>query len=194
MADTRGGSTLLKTEDWLAVWLGFLIIVLVLAGVRPDMPKFRWATDGGFAATVADQKPAVDKLAKDAEAKGEKDLAAARHLKSAMAPRSATGSAAKKLGEAAKAKDAGLKRGRPREGGGCRRLSRQGVSGENLWKAIVLGISWSCRPSASPPGREHKYVVDFPVVYVLAWLSQIARQPSVNYWGWRSSSRCSSAS
>src|SRR3972149_10744444 len=77
MADTRGGSTLLKPEDWLAVWLGFLIIVLVLGGVRPDMPKFRWATDGGFAATVADQKPAVDKLAKDAEAKGEKDLAGA---------------------------------------------------------------------------------------------------------------------
>ncbi len=24
-----------KTEDWLAVWLGFLIIVLVLIGARP---------------------------------------------------------------------------------------------------------------------------------------------------------------
>ena len=114
MADTRGGSTLLKTEDWLAVWLGFLIIVLVLAGVRPDMPKFRWATDGGFAATVAEQKPAVDKLAKDAEAKGEKDLAgAAAALAAAVGAgdRAAIGSAAKKLGEAAgKAQDAGLKK------------------------------------------------------------------------------------
>src|SRR3990172_6550617 len=100
MADTRGGATLLKTEDWLAGWLGVLIIVPVPAGVRPDMPKFRWATDGGFAATAADQKPAVDKLAKDAEAKGEKDLAgAAAALAAAVGAgdRGAIGSAAKKL-------------------------------------------------------------------------------------------------
>ena len=46
------GSSLLKTEDWLAVWLGFLILILVLAGVRPQLPSFRWATDSGFAASV----------------------------------------------------------------------------------------------------------------------------------------------
>lgn len=45
MADNKSGSTLLRTEDWLAVWLGFLIIVLVLVGLRPELPKFRWATD-----------------------------------------------------------------------------------------------------------------------------------------------------
>ncbi|MEK7713982.1 MAG: putative sulfate exporter family transporter, partial [candidate division NC10 bacterium] len=68
---------MLKSEDWLAVWLGFLIIVVVLAGVRPQTPSFRWATDSGFAATAAENAPAADKLVKDAEAKGEKDLAAA---------------------------------------------------------------------------------------------------------------------
>ncbi len=57
MADNRGGSGLLKTEDWLAVWLGFLIVVLVLVGLRPSLPTFRWATDSGFAAAVAEQKP-----------------------------------------------------------------------------------------------------------------------------------------
>ena len=41
MPENKSGSTLLRTEDWLAVWLGFLLIVLVLAGVRPDVPKFR---------------------------------------------------------------------------------------------------------------------------------------------------------
>src|SRR3989304_3323237 len=81
MADTRGGSSLLKTEDWLAVWLGFLIIVLVLAGVRPDVPKFRWATDSGVAATAAGQKPAADKVGKEAHAQGAKGRAGAAGLR-----------------------------------------------------------------------------------------------------------------
>lgn len=32
-----------KSEDWLAVWLGFLVIGSVLAGLRPDLPKFSWS-------------------------------------------------------------------------------------------------------------------------------------------------------
>ena len=71
MAETKNGSTLLGSEDWMAVWLGILIIVAVLVGVRPQLPKFSWATDGEFAATVAQNRPAVEKLIKEAEAKGE---------------------------------------------------------------------------------------------------------------------------
>ena len=196
MADeNKSGSALLKSEDWLAVWLGFLILVVVLAGVRPEMPKFRWATDGGFAAVAAENAPAADKLARDAEAKGEKDLAAAATaLKSAIGAgeRAAIGSAAKKLGEAAgKAKDAGLKKrgndlGR-KIGGDAGAYLGKVVSGENLWKAIVLGIGYlvlSAIGIALLGGSVGKYVVGFPVVYVLAWLSQaIAGNSSVNYWG-----------
>jgi uncharacterized membrane protein YadS len=32
-----------KNEDWLAVGLGFLIIILVLLGVRPALPEYKWA-------------------------------------------------------------------------------------------------------------------------------------------------------
>lgn len=35
---------LFKTEDWLAVWLRFLAIVLVLFGVRRQLPTFEWTT------------------------------------------------------------------------------------------------------------------------------------------------------
>lgn len=114
MAENKGGSKLLKTEDWLAVWLGFLIIILVLAGLRPELPRFRWTSDAGFAATVAEKKPAVAKLVKDAEAKGETDtLAAATALGAAIdkGDRAAIGSAARKVADAAKgAKDAGVKK------------------------------------------------------------------------------------
>lgn len=33
-----------RNEDWLAVILGFLIIALVLASLRPELPDFKWAT------------------------------------------------------------------------------------------------------------------------------------------------------
>ena len=194
MAKNRGGSTLLKTEDWLAVWLGFLIIVLVLFGVRPEMPKFRWATDAGFTAAVDEKKPAVDKLIKDAEAKGEKDvLAAATALKAAVdkGDRAAIGGAAKKLGDAAKAaKDAGVKK----IGGDVGRLSGDAgafvgkvFSGENIWKAVVVGLAYlilSAIGIALIGGGVGKYIIGFPVVYALAWLSQvIAGNSTMNYWG-----------
>ena len=32
MAENRNGLTLLRSEDWMAVWLGFVIIAAVLLG------------------------------------------------------------------------------------------------------------------------------------------------------------------
>ena len=34
----------LVSEDWLAVYVGAAFIALVLAGVRPAMPRFAWGT------------------------------------------------------------------------------------------------------------------------------------------------------
>ena len=60
-------------------------------------------------------------------------------------------------------------------------------SAGNLWKAVVLGIGYlvlSAIGIALLGGSVGKYVVGFPVVYVLAWLSQvIAGNSTVNYWG-----------
>src|SRR3989304_2573145 len=202
MAQNKGGSALLKTEDWLAVWLGFLIIILVLVfpGLRPEMPKFRWATDAGFAATVDENRPAVQKLAKDATAKGEADLAAAGLAAAAPAlsaamdkgDRAAIGGAAKKVGDAAKAaKDAGLKKtsadvGRKLSGAGGP-LVGKGFSGENIWNSIKLGIAFwilSTIGIVLMGASVGKYIIGFPIVYALAWLSQfIAGNSTLNYWG-----------
>jgi hypothetical protein len=94
---------LLRSEDWLAVWLGFLFIGLVLVGVRPQLPTFKWATAGEFNTTVIESKPAVEKFIKDAEAKGEPNLLpAATALRAALdaGDRLAIEKAAKKFGEA----------------------------------------------------------------------------------------------
>lgn len=196
MPDNRGGSTLLKTEDWLAVWLGFLIIILILVfpGLRPDMPKFRWATDAGFAASVDDQRPAVEKLIKDAQAKGEADLVAAATALSAAidkGDRAAIGAGAKKVADAAKkAQDAGLKK----RGADVGKLSGDAgafvgnvFSGQNLWVSVKLGIGFLILSGIGillMGGNIAKYIVGFPIVYILAWLSQlIAGNSTVNYWG-----------
>jgi uncharacterized membrane protein YadS len=195
MPDKNGGSTLLRTEDWLAVWLGFLILILVLVGVRPDLPKFRWATDSGFAATVDEQKPALEKLMKDAEGKGETDLlGAATGLKAAIdkGDRAAIGAAAKKLDAAAKAaKDPGVKK---LAGDISKRISGDAgavvgnvFSGANIWKAVVLGVAFlilSAIGIALMGGSLGKFVIGFPIVYALGWLSQvIAGNSTINYWG-----------
>ena len=194
MAQNKGGSALFKTEDWLAVWLGFLIIVLVIFGVRPEMPKFRWATDAGFAAAVEEKRPAVEQLVKDAEAKGEKDVAAAAAaLKAAVdkGDRAAIGGAAKQVGDAAKkAQDAGVKKVGADVGklsGTAGALVGKVFSGQNIWNSIKLGIAFwilSTIGIVLLGGNVGMYVVGFPVVYALAWLSQfIAGNSTIKYWG-----------
>ena len=47
---TSRRSSLLSSEDWVACWLGFALIVLALAGLRPTLPSFSW--DGSSIGTV----------------------------------------------------------------------------------------------------------------------------------------------
>src|SRR3989304_8167131 len=110
MPEKKRGLSILKNEDWMAVWLGFLIIALVLLGVQVRMPTFKWTTDAEFKTLITTTTPAVDGLVTSAAEKGEADLAAAATgLKTAMGTgeRKAIGDAAKKLA-AVKPKDAGL--------------------------------------------------------------------------------------
>ncbi|MDI6762625.1 MAG: putative sulfate exporter family transporter [Thermodesulfobacteriota bacterium] len=189
------GKGLLRTEDWLAVWLGFLIIGLVLVGLRPQMPTFKWATDGEFTATVTESKTVVEKFIKEAEVKGDAKLfTAALALKSAMdvGNRGAIQSAAKKLGDTAKTtEDPGLKK----KGGDLSKklneaagaLASKVFSIENILKCIYIGIAFLL-PSAIGislmGGRVVAFVIGFPIVYGLAWFSQfIAGNTTINYWG-----------
>ena len=184
-----------KTEDWLAVWLGFLFIGLVLVGVRPQLPTFKWTTAGEFKTTVIESKPAVEKFIKDVEAKGESNLLpAATTLKAALdaGDRLAIENAAKKFGEGVKkVEDPGLKKkgddlGK-RLSGGAGALASKVFSGENILKSIYIGIAFlilSVVGIALMGGRVGPFLVSFPVVYGLAWISQfIAGNTTLNYLG-----------
>ena len=42
MNKSSGRTGLMASEDWIACWLGFALIILALVGVRPDLPGFSW--------------------------------------------------------------------------------------------------------------------------------------------------------
>ena len=43
MSKPDRGNPLIRSEDWVSVWLGAAVILLVVVGVRPDLPSFTWS-------------------------------------------------------------------------------------------------------------------------------------------------------
>src|SRR5262245_33891838 len=96
-----------RTEDWIAVVLGFLVITAVLmtfqwkvADLRNIVPTLRWTTDAQIAAQTPSWSRALDSVAAEADAKGQSNvLALGRSVKDALATqdRKAIESAAGKL-------------------------------------------------------------------------------------------------
>jgi uncharacterized membrane protein YadS len=188
-------SSLWKKEDWVAVWIGFLIIILAIAGFKVGIPKFRWTTDGEFKSFISESVPQIDKLAASAGEKGETALQEQMvALKAAMdqGDRKAIGDAAKKLDASTKeVKDAGLKkkastlaRGVSGQAGN---LPAKVFSGENILLAVYIGIGYlilSIIGMAIMGEKVGLFISGFPVVFVLAWLAQfIAGNYTILYWG-----------
>lgn len=193
-----GLSLLFKTEDWLAVWVGFLVIVLVLvlvlAGVPVKLPKFKWTTDGAFAAKVAQVRDAglVEKLESGAAEKGAKALQAdLGALRAAMvaADRTAVADAAKKVEASAKAAPDGGKAGKLAKDLRAEASNRAGgiFAGENLLWAVYIGIAYLILTTVAlrlMGQKAMQLAVGFPVVFALAWLAQfIAGNSTVVYYG-----------
>lgn len=104
---------LFKSEDWLTVWIGFVLIIIVLLGFRPELPVFKWTSS-----TVL-----INKI----------------------------------------------------------------FSTENILKSIYIGLIILIFSSSGifvMEGKIGRFMIGFPVVYSLSWLSQlIAGNSTVNYWG-----------
>ncbi len=188
-------SSLWKKDEWLAVWIGFLIIILTLAGLKLTNVSFRWTTDGEFAAFAGEQIAAVDKLIKEAGDKGEADLAAqATALKTAMQSgnRKSVGDAVKKLNDAVKgAKDEGLKKKVPSlvrpinsEAG---RLLDKVFSGSNITAGFyILIFFWILAAIGASLMKLEvgKFIAGFPVIFIIAFIAQfLAGNYTILYYG-----------
>jgi uncharacterized integral membrane protein (TIGR00698 family) len=176
-------SSLWKKDEWLAVWIGFLIIILCLAGMALKSPGMRWTTDGEFVSLLTEMMPAVDKLAKDAGDKGEQALQEQIvALKAAMEKkdRKALTDVVKKVDEAGKAsKDAGLKKKageitREIRGQAGNLLSKV-FSGENLKWAFYILILYGFLATIGaalmgiPLGS---FIAGFPVIFIITFIAQ----------------------
>ncbi len=193
--ETGRRSNLLTNEDWMGVWLGFLIIILVVLGLQVKMPNFKWTTASEFNGVVSNMAAPIDSLLKSAGEKGEADLvAAATALKGAVGSqdRKAIGDAAKKLGDAGKkAQDPGLKKTAAMIGGEivgpAGQLPGNVFSGVNIGQSVLIGLGLLVLAAIGTAmmGRPvGAFIVGFPAVYILAWLSMlIAGNYTVSYFG-----------
>ena len=101
-----------RTEDWVAVYIGFFIIVAALVVFSTKLfdlgqlrSTFRWTTDGQIASRASDWGAALDGIIKEASGRGDKGKAvadSATALKAALAKndRKAIDSAAGALAKA----------------------------------------------------------------------------------------------
>src|SRR3954454_9896828 len=71
-----------RTEDWIAVVLGFLVITAVLltfqwkvADLRNVVPTFRWTTNEQIELLTPNWSKALDQIVSDANAKGQQNIA-----------------------------------------------------------------------------------------------------------------------
>jgi len=143
-------SSLWKKDEWLAVWLGFLIIVLLIAGLQVKTPSFRWTTGGEFASFVKGTAQQVETLIQAAADAGETDVqdsAVALRAVIEKGDRKASGNAGKQLEEAARsAKDPGVKKKAGDIGknvsGQAGRLAGTVFSWANIWLALQIGIAY----------------------------------------------------
>jgi uncharacterized integral membrane protein (TIGR00698 family) len=193
--DKQGWSVLWKTEDWLAVWLGFLIIVLILVGLPTKAPNFKWTTDGEYSGFAAQASAKIDGLVKTAGEKNEDALKTQLgQLKDALdkKDRKLGGDAAKAAAEVVKnVKDAGLKK---KAGdlakdvqGNAGALPAKVLSGTNLgWSLLFLvGFGLVSLLGMALLGQNlGRFVVGFPVVFIIAWVSLfLAGNYTINVYG-----------
>jgi len=64
-----------RTEDWVAVYLGFFIIAVILVAsswfdLSALRPTFRWTADSQVASSAPGWRASLDDIARDAGAKG----------------------------------------------------------------------------------------------------------------------------
>src|SRR3954451_12164321 len=82
-----------RTEDWIAVVLGFLVITAVLlafqwkvADLRSVVPNFRWTTNEQIELLTPNWNKALDSISREAETKGQQNIVTlSRDLKGALA-------------------------------------------------------------------------------------------------------------
>ena len=188
-------TTLWKKDDWMSVWIGFLILILFMAGATFKLPGWKWMTDGAFDSKLSGWNSKVEALGKEAEKMDELGLKmGTATLKSALdtKDRANIGKVAGKVEKIAQeVKDSGFrskadKLAKDIKGNAGATLGKV-FSGGNLLKALYLLIGlWilGCIGMAFMGMSIGKFTAGFPIVFILSALSFfVAGNSTVTFYG-----------
>lgn len=186
-------SAFLSNEDWMAVWLGFLIILFILAAQHWKLldtgtlaTNFKWTTEGQVASRIDKWKGIAEALKTDAVAKNkEEDAKLLTAFEEALnsGEREAIIKAAGKL-ESLK----GLVKELGKDASSTAKAYTNKVFAQkNIMMVLkigvvflivsAIGIALLGRPVA-------KYIAGFPFVFILAWLARfLAGNAAPSDWG-----------
>ena len=175
-----------RTEDWVAVYVGFFIIAATLAAfswkfvdLRGATSSFRWTTDSQIASRAPNWSNALDGIAKEAEGKGQKEIAAkANDLKGALekGDRKAVERAAGDLAKVGGRYTVPGPLGSEIRGHAAAVAEAKVFTWDNLSKIVGIGIIWLVVATvgfALIGGKVGAFVIGFPVVFALAWLARV---------------------
>jgi uncharacterized membrane protein YadS len=176
-------TSLWKKEDWVAVWIGFMVILAILVGLKFTTPRFRWTTEPEFKSFAKETTVLVEKLAKQAGDSGEatlKEQATALTGILASGDRKAIGAAAKKMEEASKdVKNEGLKKKATTLSkdisGQAGNLAGKVFSFDNVLSAVYIGLAFlvlSVIAMLLMGEKALQFIAGFPFVFLIAWAAQ----------------------
>jgi uncharacterized integral membrane protein (TIGR00698 family) len=170
-----------RTEDWIAVVLGFLVITSVLlvfqwkvADLRSVVPSFRWTTDSQIASLTPGWIDSLEAIAREAETRRQQNVAdASRSLRDALAgkDRKAIEAAAGKLASIDRRSVAGAL-GSEIRGHAAAVAEARVFTSANLSKVLYVGIGFVVVTAIGiglVGGRVLPFLIGLPVIFGLAW-------------------------
>jgi uncharacterized integral membrane protein (TIGR00698 family) len=174
-----------RTEDWMAVILGFVVILLAIGvfntkafELRQVVSTYRWTTDGQIQARIPGWIASVDGIVRQAEEKKQANIvAAAKPLKDALEKRDRKGletAAAATQKQAPKTLLAALA-GEIRGHTGAVAESKI-FNWANMQKVVWVGIGYMVLAAigfALLGGKAVPFMIGFPVLFALAWLARV---------------------
>ncbi len=172
-----------RTEDWIAVVLGFLVIATVLLSfqwkvfdLRNVVPTFRWTTDSQIASQTPGWVDALDRIARDAEANKQANVVGlAENLRDALGSRDrkAIEGAAGKLASLGSRTLAGALGTEVR--GHAAASPERVFAWSNLLKVLYVGLGFLVIGAigiALIGARVVPFVIGLPVIFGLAFVAR----------------------
>jgi uncharacterized integral membrane protein (TIGR00698 family) len=172
-----------RTEDWIAVVLGFLVITTVLVAfqwkvfdLRNVVPTFRWTTDSQIASLTPGWNAALDQIERDAQARQQANVVAlGKSLRTALAggDRKAIEAAAAKMASLGSRTLAGALGAEVR--GHAAATPERVFESANLTKVLYVGLGFlivSAIGIALVGWRIAPFLVALPAIFALAWLAR----------------------